>query len=99
MPDASPAVRDPRDARAVSRILMLLTHFGQRGSAARSALVEHRAETLCLSVLAAHGPSALPATAATQAIRVLGLMFCHHASTPRPEASPMAASLLLRPSV
>jgi hypothetical protein len=106
LPTASPAVRDPRDARAVSRVLMLLTHFGQRGVAARSALVEHRAETLCLSVLAAHA-SALPATAATQAIRVLGLMFCQYAGAPRPgqkktdefEASSSAASSLLRPSV
>ena len=32
MPTSTPAVRDPRDARAVSRILMLLNHFGQRSS-------------------------------------------------------------------
>jgi hypothetical protein len=107
MPSASPAVRDPRDARAVSRLLMLLTHFGQRGGAARTALVEHRAETLCLSVLAAHGPSALPAAAATQAIRVLGLMFCHSSGPARsgmqhpPADTPSAgaASSLSRPSV
>jgi hypothetical protein len=105
MPSASPAVRDPRDARAVSRVLMLLTHFGQRSGAARAALVENRAETLCLSVLASHGPSALPATTATQAIRVLGLMFCHsptHSSMQQPPVetpSAGAASSLSRPSV
>jgi len=63
------AVRDPRDARAVSRILMLLMQFGQRGPVARAALLEHRAETLCLSVLA-HSSTTLPPAVATQAVRV-----------------------------
>jgi len=105
MPTSTPAVRDPRDARAVSRILMLLNHFGQRSGVARSALVEHHAETLCLSVLAAHGPSALPTMAATQAIRVLGLMFCHSPArssmqqTPSETPSAGTGSSPSRPSV
>lgn len=72
---AGGAAKDPRDSRAVSRILMLLTRFGERGSKARLALAEQRAETLCLSVLA-HSPSSLPPMAAAQAVRVLSLMFC-----------------------
>lgn len=80
LPDAAlqplAVVGDPRDGRAVSRILMLLMQFGQRGPVARAALLEHRAETLCLSVLA-HSSSTLPYTVATQAVRVLSLMFCY----------------------
>merc|ERR1719282_471596 len=76
---AGGAACDPRDARAVSRILMLLTHFGRCGPVARHALTEHRAETLCLSVLA-HNQSTLPPMAVTQAIRVLSIMFCTDAS-------------------
>jgi len=77
------AVKDPRDARAVSRILMLLRHLGERSVAARRSLVEHRAEALCLSVLA-RSLSSLPSSCVMQAIRVLELMFCHQLGTTAP---------------
>lgn len=51
---------------------MLLVHFGRHSSAARQALAEQQAETLCLSVLAESSSS----TALTQAIRLLRLVFC-----------------------
>lgn len=66
------AASDPSDARAVSRVLMLLSHFGRRPNA-RAALLEHHADTLCMSVLAHTG---LPSMVATQSINVLSLMFC-----------------------
>lgn len=69
------AARDPRDARAVSRLLMLLCHFGTLSDSARLALTEHSVETLCQSVLAHSPASSLPSMAFSQSIRLLGLMF------------------------
>eukprot|EP00931_Biecheleriopsis_adriatica_P064560 TRINITY_DN39323_c0_g1_i1.p1 TRINITY_DN39323_c0_g1~~TRINITY_DN39323_c0_g1_i1.p1 ORF type:complete len:1857 (+),score=399.70 TRINITY_DN39323_c0_g1_i1:64-5634(+) len=69
------AARDERDARAVSRLLLLLAHFGTGSTAARNALAENQVETLCLSVLAHNPASSLPPLAISQAIRLLGLMF------------------------
>eukprot|EP00930_Biecheleria_cincta_P025737 TRINITY_DN18269_c0_g1_i1.p1 TRINITY_DN18269_c0_g1~~TRINITY_DN18269_c0_g1_i1.p1 ORF type:complete len:1831 (+),score=360.08 TRINITY_DN18269_c0_g1_i1:175-5667(+) len=69
------AARDDRDARAVSRLLLLLAHFGTRTASARMALIENQAETFCLKVLAFSPSNALPPTAMAQAIRLLGLMF------------------------
>eukprot|EP00933_Yihiella_yeosuensis_P003204 TRINITY_DN10570_c0_g3_i1.p1 TRINITY_DN10570_c0_g3~~TRINITY_DN10570_c0_g3_i1.p1 ORF type:complete len:911 (-),score=195.04 TRINITY_DN10570_c0_g3_i1:144-2657(-) len=69
------AARDARDARAVSRLLMLLAHFGASSPAACQALLEEKADSFSLSVLAHTPPSSLQTTAATQAIRLLGIMF------------------------
>ena len=66
------AASDPSDARAVSRVLMLLSHFRRRPNA-RAALLEQHANTLCMSVLA---HTSLPSMVATQSINVVSLLFC-----------------------
>ena len=69
------ASQDPRDARAVSRLLLLLAHFGALSNSARLALTEHSVETLCQSVLAHSPATSLPPMAFSQSIRLLSLMF------------------------
>eukprot|EP00438_Fugacium_kawagutii_P032939 Skav212437 [mRNA] locus=scaffold5136:1313:7977:+ [translate_table: standard] len=74
------AARDPRDARAVSRLLLLLAHFGALSNSARLALTEHSVETLCQSVLAHSPATSLPPMAFSQSIRLLSLMFASNPS-------------------
>eukprot|EP00929_Paragymnodinium_shiwhaense_P107932 TRINITY_DN74281_c0_g1_i1.p1 TRINITY_DN74281_c0_g1~~TRINITY_DN74281_c0_g1_i1.p1 ORF type:complete len:1849 (+),score=508.48 TRINITY_DN74281_c0_g1_i1:103-5649(+) len=73
---AGGAAKDQRDARAVSRLLLLLYNFGQRSAITRRALAEQKAETFCLNVLT-HSPANLPSATITQAVNVLKLIFCH----------------------
>ena len=74
------ATRDTRDARAVSRLLLLLAHFGALSNTARLALTEHSLETLCQSVLAHSPATSLPPMAFSQSIRLLSLMFTSNPS-------------------
>ena len=89
------AARDPRDARAVSRLLLLLAHFGSLGMAARLALSEHQVETLCQSVLAHSPATSLPPMAFAQSIRLLGLMFASPASHSVPKCRMVAKAVNL----
>ena len=89
------AARDPRDARAVSRLLLLLAHFGSLGPAARMALTEHQVETLCQSVLAHAPATSLPAMAFSQSIRLLGLMFASPSSHSVPKCRMVAKAVNL----
>ena len=82
------AARDQRDARAVSRLLLLLGHFGALSTSARLALTEHSVETLCQSVLAHTPATSLPPMAFSQSIRLLGLMFTSTQSTPSSHSVP-----------
>ena len=89
------AARDPRDARAVSRLLLLLTHFGAASQAARLALTEHQVETLCQSVLAHAPATSLPPMAFSQSIRLLGLMFVSPSSHSVPKCRMVAKAVNL----
>ena len=89
------AGRDPRDARAVSRLLMLLCHFGALSNSARLALKENSAETLCQSVLAHTPPSSLPPMAFSQSIRLLGLMFSRPSAHSVPKCRMVAKAVNL----
>lgn len=91
------AARDPRDARAVSRLLLLLAHFGSLGPAARMALTEHQIETLCQSVLAHAPATSLPPMAFSQSIRLLALMFASPSfhSVPKCRMVAKAVNLLI----
>ena len=89
------AARDSRDARAVSRLLLLLAHFGAMSTSARLALTEHSVETLCQSVLAHSPATSLPPMAFSQAIRLLGLMFASPSSHSVPKCRMVAKAVNL----
>lgn len=89
------AARDPRDGRAVSRLLLLLNHFGMLSTAARLALTEHSIETLCQSVLAHTPASSLPPMAFSQSLRLLGLMFATPSSHSVPKCRMVAKAVNL----
>ena len=89
------AARDPRDGRAVSRLLLLLNHFGMLSTSARLALTEHSIETLCQSVLAHTPASSLPPMAFSQALRLLGLMFATPSSHSVPKCRMVAKAVNL----